>query len=95
MEAMAAGCAIVCTDVGGIPQLIENGDQGLLVTPGSEEELAAALANVTEDDAVRRRVAAAGHARIQSFDTSCKVREILSIYHRVLGRSQPLSAESR
>jgi glycosyltransferase involved in cell wall biosynthesis len=95
MEAMAAGCAIVCTDVGGIPHLIERGRQGLLVSPGSDEELAEALVTVMRDEAIRRSVAAAGHARIQAYDTSCKVREILSVYRRVLERSQPLSTESR
>ncbi len=87
MEAMAGGCAIVSTKVGGIPQLIENGKNGLLVTPGSDEELAEALHQITADPAYRRAIAAAGISRIQDYDTSHKVREILSIYSSILNRS--------
>ena len=83
MEAMAAGCAIVCTDVGGIPQLIEDGKQGLLVAPGSDEELAHALARVIGSPEIREGIAAAGRERIREFDTSRKVQEILTLYREV------------
>ena len=74
---------VVCTDVGGIPQLIENGKQGLLVTPGSVEELAEALLTVTAGPEVRERIAAGSRERIREYDTSRKVQEILSIYREV------------
>jgi len=83
MEAMAAGCAVVCTSVGGLPQLIDDGEQGLLVAPGSPEELADALAAVTGDGGPRGRLAAAGRARILDYDTSRKVREVLTLYREV------------
>jgi glycosyltransferase involved in cell wall biosynthesis len=83
LEAMAAGCAVVCTPVGGVPRLIEHGVEGLLVAPGSVEELAAALERVGRDDGLRARLAAGARARVREYDTSRKVQEILTIYREV------------
>ena len=46
IEAMAAGLPVIATHVGGIPDLVTDGENGLLVSPGQPEELAAALAEL-------------------------------------------------
>ncbi len=59
LEALAAGLPIVTTPVGGIPEVIEDGVNALLVTPGDVEALAAALLKLLSDGELRRRMSAA------------------------------------
>ena len=56
LEAMAAGCAIVATDVAGIPQVIHDGRTGLLVPEQDPPALAAAICRLLEDKALRRHL---------------------------------------
>jgi glycosyltransferase involved in cell wall biosynthesis len=69
MEAMAMEIPCVSTFVAGIPELIGDGREGLLVPPSSEEALAVALQRLTCDLELRRRLAIAGLTRVrESYD---------------------------
>jgi glycosyltransferase involved in cell wall biosynthesis len=57
LEAMIAGKAIVASSVGGIPEVIQDGQSGLLVPPGNHVELAEALRRLIDDGALRNRLA--------------------------------------
>ena len=59
IEAMAAARAVVATDVGGVGDVVEHRKTGLLVPPGRPDALAAAIAGVAADPAVRRRMGVA------------------------------------
>jgi glycosyltransferase involved in cell wall biosynthesis len=70
-EAMAGGLPVVATAVGGIPELIEDERNGLLVPPGQASALAAALERVLRDEPLAHRLGAAARATIEmqfSFD---------------------------
>jgi len=60
VEAMAAGVAVVSTTVSGIPELVSDGEDGVLVAPDDPAALAAALRRLALDDDLRRRLGAAG-----------------------------------
>lgn len=65
-EAMEAGRAIVATNVaGGIPELVRDGDNGVLVPPDDVPALAAAIWRVASDEALRARLGAAGRLRYE------------------------------
>jgi glycosyltransferase involved in cell wall biosynthesis len=64
MEAMAFGVPVIGSEVGGIPEIIEHEVNGLLVPPADPEALAAAVARVQEDDALRQRLARQGEERV-------------------------------
>lgn len=68
LEAMACGCAPVATDVGGNPELVAEGEggNGLLVPPQDSAALAAALARLVNEPALRQRLAAASLARVRA-----------------------------
>jgi glycosyltransferase involved in cell wall biosynthesis len=65
MEAMASGVPCVTTRITGIPELIRDGQDGLLVTPSDSDELATALARLMDNPELRERFAAAGRARVR------------------------------
>ena len=64
MEAMAMGIPCVSTTIAGIPELIRNGIDGLLVAPGDHVVLANALAMLIDDNGLRERLAGSGRARV-------------------------------
>lgn len=81
MEAMASGVPCVTTRITGIPELIRDGRDGLLVTPSDSEELAEQLARLMDDPALRRRLGAGGRARVRSrFDLDRNVARLGRIF---------------
>ncbi|NJC04484.1 glycosyltransferase involved in cell wall biosynthesis [Sphingomonas kaistensis] len=64
MEAMALGKPVIATRVAGIPELVTDGEDGLLFTPSNWDELAAHIKALASDPALRRRLGAAGPAKI-------------------------------
>jgi colanic acid/amylovoran biosynthesis glycosyltransferase len=67
MEAMAMGIPCISTFVAGIPELIRDGLDGLLVPASSEHALSAALERLISDAELRRRFAIAGRRRVEEF----------------------------
>ena len=65
LEAQAAGCAVVASDVGGIPEQIDNGVDGLLVPPDDAGALRAALQRLLDDPGLATRLGAAGARRVR------------------------------
>jgi glycosyltransferase involved in cell wall biosynthesis len=81
MEAMASGLPVVAPRLMGIPELVEDGVSGTLVTPGRVDELAAALARQLGDPEARRRMGVAGRERVvaefEIGDCSRQVAELM------------------
>jgi glycosyltransferase involved in cell wall biosynthesis len=87
LEAMRARLPVVASCVGGIPELVVDGETGLLVPPGDPSRLAAAIERLVEDPALRDRLGAAGRARLEElFDLGRCRREHLELYRRELAR---------
>jgi glycosyltransferase involved in cell wall biosynthesis len=86
LEAMASGCAVVASGVGGIPEIITHEVDGLLVPPGSPEILAAAvnrlLGNPSLTDRLRRQAPATVRSR---FSRAVVAEQTAGVYRTVLG----------
>ena len=81
MEAMAARLPVVSTAVSGIPELIDNGINGLLVAPEDAEALADAIWRLAKDPALTERLAQAGAATIaQHFDGEALARQMAGLF---------------
>lgn len=80
LEAMASGLAVVASRVGGNPEVVADGETGLLVPPGDPDALAAAILRLLRDGAERRRMEQAGRRRVERcFD----VRRMTAAYERL------------
>ena len=66
LEAMFSGTAIVASAVGGIPEAVRDGREGLLVPPGDVDALAASLTRLLESAELRRRLGEAARARARA-----------------------------
>ncbi len=81
MEYMAAGKAIVATRVGGIPELIEDRVQGLLVPPGNVDALAGAIRDLLRDPRLREELGRRARERQQTeLDFELLVRRFEALY---------------
>ena len=96
MEAFAAGLPVVATTVGGLPQQVTSGVEGLLVPPGDPTALAHALTTVAGDRDLRARMADAALARASDYDIRRTVKEQEHTYAALAGRQAEQSGnESR
>ena len=64
IEALASGRPVVATRVGGVPDVVRDGEDGFLVEPGDVEQLAARLAQLARDPELRERMGHAGRERV-------------------------------
>jgi glycosyltransferase involved in cell wall biosynthesis len=89
-EAMSYGLPVVATTAGAIPELIENGVNGLLVRPGDSEDLARAILNFYEDADFREIVCANNREKVKylftwsDYDTKLE-RELIPAIEKVAG----------
>ncbi|MEA3407267.1 MAG: glycosyltransferase [Chloroflexota bacterium] len=85
LEAMAAGLPVVATRVGGVPEVVVDGETGLLVPPGDPDALAQAILRLLRDPDLRHRMGQAGRARVaEHFSVEQMVRKTEALYERLL-----------
>lgn len=85
VEAMASGLPVLATNVGGMPEVLEEGRAGLLVPPGDEEAIARAIARLMEDAPLRAGLARRARARALLFGAGRMGHALLRVYREVLG----------
>jgi glycosyltransferase involved in cell wall biosynthesis len=78
MEAMAAGLPIVCSDIRGNNDLIQNGEGGYLVDPANVKGFAESIINMINQD--RKSIAKINLEIIKNFDTKCVTKKMKQIY---------------
>ena len=88
MEAMAMQVPVVATRIAGIPELIEDGTSGLLVTPARTDELADALGRLAADPDLRGRLGAAGRrAVLEGYDIGRWTAALRALFETAAGHS--------
>jgi glycosyltransferase involved in cell wall biosynthesis len=88
LEAMAGAVPVVATPVGGVPEIITDGANGYLVTPGDAPALAAAIEHLATNESVRMTLGAAGAATIRErFDVQNAVLPLVDLYQRLCASS--------
>jgi glycosyltransferase involved in cell wall biosynthesis len=89
MEALALGLPVAATAVGGIPEAVTDGVEGLLVPPKDPEALADAIATITGDDALRTAMGHAARRASERFDIRIATRRIEALYRELVGDVRP------
>jgi glycosyltransferase involved in cell wall biosynthesis len=82
VEAMACGCPVVASAAASLPEIVENDRSGLLVPPGDEAAIAAAIARLRDDEALWRRLHAGALARARSLTWERAAERCLDAYRR-------------
>jgi glycosyltransferase involved in cell wall biosynthesis len=89
LEAMALGVPVVATAVGGIPQMIDNGRNGILVPPGDTEKILEALCLLHADDAKRKELSLCAKQTIRNkYDVSDWVRKLEAEYQSLVNKKR-------
>jgi glycosyltransferase involved in cell wall biosynthesis len=84
LEAMARRRPVVATPVGGTPEVVADGQTGLLVPPRDPHALAQAIGRLLDDAELRRRLGDAGYERVRErFSAGAMERRVLEIYDEV------------
>ena len=86
MEALACRRPAIATAVAGVRELVRDGETGLLVTPGREDDLADALERLLEDPALRRRLAEAGRRYVaEHYDIEASAARLSRLLGAAMG----------
>jgi len=83
MEAMSLGLAVVASRIGGVPDIVSDGVEGLLVPAGRADALADALADLVAAPQRRAAMAEAALARSEAFDVEQSARAMEAVYERL------------
>ncbi len=92
LEAMAAGKPVVATTAGGIPEVVRDGETGLLVPPGDPGRLAEAVMLLLEGPALAKAMGQAGRKRVSSlFTLEGEAEQTAMVYRKVLAAPKSVS----
>lgn len=89
LEAMAVGTPCIATDVTGIPELVHDGETGLIAPEGDPDTLADKIERLLGDADLRRRLSAAGRARIErDFDIDVNTQRLRDLFDLAIARGK-------
>ena len=91
-EAMACGLPVIATNIDGVPEQIDDGENGLLISPRQTQPLVDALLTLSKDESMRSRMAEAGRARSQKFSLKKMLVDLDHLYQDLWQRHQPETA---
>lgn len=87
-EAMACGVAVVSTPVGIVPEIVVDGENGMLVD-WNAEHLAEKVAQLLEDDALRRKIGEAAPRAVRGFEAQQLIGRLAEAYQRIAAATAP------
>jgi glycosyltransferase involved in cell wall biosynthesis len=95
IEAMAAERPVVATDIGGIPEAVNDGETGLLVPPGDQEALSEAIIDLLQNTKKAKEMGEKGRNRVkEKFTTKKMLSEIEHVYGSLFNRREVKTDET-
>ena len=86
LEAMKAHIPVIATRVGGIPEIITNNRNGILVDPADHKKLAAAIMKLLNDKKTQRKLIVGGDETLHKFTVTSMVRETEKLYKQLINK---------
>jgi len=83
-EAMASGLPVISTNIAGIPEQIQHGTNGYLISPGDVESLAVYIEKLVDSQSLRKEFGQAGRERVRKFSVEQMLTDIDSVYQTVI-----------
>jgi glycosyltransferase involved in cell wall biosynthesis len=83
LEAMASGCAAIATNVGGVPAVLKDSVNGILIHPNDVLALRRSLKLLLDDVLLRNRLAEEGVKSVASFDAATKASQVYGVYQKI------------
>ncbi len=84
IEAQAAGCPVIASRVGGIPEYVKDGESGLLFEPGNYQELAEKISLLLTDSSLQKKLIYGGIQYARGFDWNVLAPQYLDLYKRLI-----------
>ncbi len=95
-EAMAAGKPVIASRTGGIPEIIDHGETGLLFTPGNVDELTACIMKLNDNKSLAASMGKAGREKaLTEYSAETHYKRIMKVYREVLDKEEYTRGESR
>lgn len=86
IEAQAAGCPVIASRVGGIPEYVKDGKSGILFKSGDYRELAEKISQLINDTKLRKKIINGGYKHAKSFDWNALAPQYISLYVKNINR---------
>jgi len=85
LEAMSHGLAIIASDVGGIPSVIKNMENGIIVKPGDIEGLKTAIVEIDKDNSLKQKLGMSARVSIiNKYSIDAHIKQLMNVYDGVL-----------
>ena len=84
IEAMSFGLSVITTPVGGIPELITHGNNGILIEPGNIQELSSAMQSLIANENIRDSLGIKAEQSVASLDIEKYCLSLKSVYQEVV-----------
>jgi glycosyltransferase involved in cell wall biosynthesis len=85
-DAMEVGLPVIASRVGGVPDIVHDGENGVLIDAASPDQLRAAILLLQADPELRRRFGAAGREYSKGFTAASMAQKYVDVYREVLGK---------
>ncbi len=95
IEAMAAEKPVVATDIGGIPEVVDDGETGLLVPPGDPEALSKAITTLLQDPSRAKTMGEKGRTRVKEMFTTTKMLSEIEHVYQSLTSQRKVETDER
>jgi len=89
LESMACGKPIIATKAGDMPEIIQDGINGLIVEPGNAKAMADALIKLVDNPNLMKKMGERSEGLVEKFSLNNMVREYVSVYENILQKMQP------